>query len=82
MHDAPLLLTNPILPAPAVLQDTDTVEVVLNHAVKIPVDAAAFGPDALDQVAAGKYARRQCNSGRGAGFGNVVGYVAQHCKGG
>lgn len=46
------------LPAPVAMQDNPHVDVVKNHAIMIPADAAVFGPDALDQIAAGKYARR------------------------
>jgi len=46
------------LPAPVALQDNEYIDVVRNHAIMIPADAAVFGPDALDQIAEGKYARR------------------------
>ena len=46
------------LPAPVALQDNEHIDVVKNHAIMIPADAAVFGPDALDQIAEGKYARR------------------------
>ncbi|PTQ74393.1 glycosyltransferase family 2 protein [Celeribacter persicus] len=46
------------LPPKVRLQDNPHVEVAANHAIMIPADAAVFGPDALDQIAAGKYARR------------------------
>lgn len=46
------------LPAPVHPQARDHIEIVVNHGVKMPVDAAVFGPNALERVAAGKYARR------------------------
>jgi hypothetical protein len=46
------------LPPKVRLQDNPHVEVAANHAIMIPADAAVFGPDTLDQIAAGKYARR------------------------
>lgn len=46
------------LPAPVTPQPEGAVEAVANHSVQIPVDAAVFGPDALDMVADGKYARK------------------------
>ena len=50
------------LPAPVALQTNSVVEEFENHAVKIPADAAVFGPEALEQIAAGKYARKQMRS--------------------
>ncbi|WP_235871477.1 glycosyltransferase family 2 protein [Shimia sediminis] len=50
------------LPEPVALQDNAHIEVVKNHAIMIPADAAVFGPEALDLVAAGKYARKQMRS--------------------
>lgn len=46
------------LPAPVELQDNPNIDVVANHGILIPADAAVFGPEALDQISAGKYARR------------------------
>lgn len=46
------------LPPKVALQDNPHIDVVKNHDIMIPADAAVFGPDALDQIAAGKYARR------------------------
>ena len=42
----------------AALQDNPNIEVVANHEIMIPADAAVFGPDVLNLVASGKYARR------------------------
>ena len=47
------------LPPAVAMQDNPNIEVFENHAIKIPADAAVFGPEALDQVVAGKYARKQ-----------------------
>ncbi len=46
------------LPPKVALQDNPHVDVIENHNIKIPADAAVFGPDALDQISEGKYARR------------------------
>lgn len=46
------------LPGPVALREDAEIEVIANHDVRVPVDAGVFGPDALEQVATGKYARR------------------------
>ena len=46
------------LPPKVSFQDNPHIDVVANHDIMIPADAGVFGPDALDQIAAGKYARR------------------------
>ncbi len=50
------------LPPNVSLQDNPHMEIASNHKVMIPADAGVFGPDALDLVAAGKYARRHMRS--------------------
>lgn len=71
------------LPAPVALQDNPQIERVKNHDIMIPVDAGVFGPDALDQISDGKYARRHMryipsqvsNSDRLLNIGGEVGVV-------
>ena len=50
------------MPPSVRLLDTTHIDVVSNHEIMIPADPGVFGPDALDLVAAGKYARRHMRS--------------------
>ena len=43
----------------AAFQNNPDIDVISNHNIMIPVDPEVFAPDALNLVAAGKYARRQ-----------------------
>jgi len=58
----PVAQTTSFLPAPIAIASTGDVEVFRNHALSLPADARVFTPDALSQIVAGKYARKDMRS--------------------
>ena len=50
------------LPAPVALQNNANIKWFKNHSVLLPADSAVFTSEALTQIVAGKYARKQMRS--------------------